>query len=95
MNQGLKHRKVLVLNADYTPISIFPLHTISAQRAVTRIYNGTCYAVSEYDDYIPTKYHKVKYPSVIVRKDYLKRETKNFLIYAIRLKIRIYRMRMQ
>tara|TARA_Y100000034_G_scaffold34222_1_gene41947 strand:- start:16919 stop:17467 length:549 start_codon:yes stop_codon:yes gene_type:complete len=69
------HRhKVLVLNKDYTPISIFPLHVISAQRAIVRVFNGTCNVVTEYDDYIPTKYHNIKFPAVIVRDEYLKRE---------------------
>lgn len=70
----MKNRPVLVLNADYTPISLFPLHIIPAPSAIVRIYNETCYVVEEYDDYIASKYHKIKYPSVIVRKDYLKRE---------------------
>lgn len=49
------------------PISLFPLHTIPAEDAVTRIVNGTCRAVFEYDRKILTPNTKMKWPSVIAR----------------------------
>jgi len=65
--------KVLVLNKDWAPISIFPLHTIIAQNAVVRVLNGTCNVVSSYDIPIATQNLVMNWPSVIVRTQYLKR----------------------
>lgn len=61
--------RTLVLNSDYKPISIFPLHTIPVEDAVTRIHNGTCHAVFDYDRKILTKSDtfEMKWPSVIAR----------------------------
>lgn len=67
-------RRTLVLNSDFSPISIFPLSHISAQDAVVRVMNGTCIVVDEYDDYIKTPNFEMKWPSVIARKEYLNRE---------------------
>ena len=68
-------RKVLVLNADYMPISITPLHVISTKRAITRVYNGTATVVDTYDQTVKTKNPKYRlaYPSVIARTEFLNR----------------------
>lgn len=65
--------KTLVLNGDYTPINIFPLHLIPWDQALIRLLNGTVSLVTEYDAYIKTKYHKIKYPAIIVRNEHQKR----------------------
>lgn len=80
--------RTLVLNANYIPISIFPLHTIPAEDAVTRVFNGTCHVVEEYDKIIKTanlKY-QIKWPSVIARNKIAYREPiialkKDYLYY--------------
>jgi len=65
--------RVLVLNKDWNPISIFPIHTIVAKSAVMRVLNGTCNTVASYDRPILTQHLKMNWPSVIVRTTYLKR----------------------
>ena len=66
MSIGLR---TLVLNADYHPISLFPLHTIPVEDAVTRLFNGTCQLVYEHDRKILTPSLNMKWPSVIARID--------------------------
>ena len=63
--------KTLVLSPNYQPISLFPnAHWILAKDAVTRVYNGiepTCRIVAEYDTFIKTPNHDIKWPAVIAR----------------------------
>lgn len=68
MTVGLK---TLVLNQNYQPISIFPLHHIPVEDAITRVFNGTCHVVLEYDREIRTQNQNVhiNWPSVIARND--------------------------
>lgn len=80
--------KTLVLNADYTPISVLPLHVISAKQAVIRLFADTCQPVADYGTKIKTPNPKVHmmWPSVIMRKEYVKRTqrpvlTKTSLLY--------------
>ena len=49
--------RTLVLNANYLPVSIFPLQTISVEDATTRIFNGNIHAVFDYD-------RKIGHPSL-------------------------------
>jgi 5-methylcytosine-specific restriction endonuclease McrA len=59
--------RTLVLKKDYTPFSLFPLSTILAQHAFTRVLNKTCELVSAYDIEIKTQHPENKYywPSVV------------------------------
>jgi len=59
--------RTLVLNANYMPVSVFPLESIPAEDAVIRILNGTCHSVFEYDRKILTPTLDMKWPSVIAR----------------------------
>jgi len=61
--------RTLVLNSNYMPISAFPLHTIPAEDAVTRVCNDTCRVVFEYDRRILTPTHVMRWPAVIARTD--------------------------
>jgi len=70
----MKRYNVLVLNQDYRPLNIFPLQFISGERAIRSIFNGLSHVVAEYDDFIGTPNHKIKWPAVIARNQYLKRE---------------------
>jgi 5-methylcytosine-specific restriction endonuclease McrA len=63
--------RTLVLNSNYIPISLFPLHSIPAEDAVTRVYNETCHVVFEYDRPIKTANLKMNWPSVVARNDML------------------------
>lgn len=62
--------RALVLNADMTPISLFPLHTIPVEDAITRVHNGTCFVVAEYDRQVLTPTVIMNWPAVIARKKY-------------------------
>jgi len=64
MSVGLR---TLVLHNDFTPISLFPLVTIPAEDAVTRIINGTCVPVADYDRQIKTQRLHMNWPSVVAR----------------------------
>ena len=64
--------KTLVLDGTYQPISILPLHSITWEAAVTRVLNGTCHVISEYDELIKTKNLEMRKPAVIVRLDKIK-----------------------
>lgn len=59
--------RTLVLNYNYMPISLFPLHSIPVEDAITRVCNDTCRVVFEYDRKILTPTANMKWPSVIAR----------------------------
>lgn len=61
--------RTLVLDYNYFPISLFPMHTLPVEDAVTRICNESCRIVFEYNRYILTPNLKMKWPSVIARLD--------------------------
>lgn len=75
----MKGLRTLVLNADMSPISLFPLHTIPVEDAVTRCWNGTCFVVAEYDLPILTPTVKMNWPAVIARKEYTAKEMRTVL----------------
>lgn len=68
----------LVLNADYTPLSQFPLSLLPWQKAIKGIFKGAYYVVAEYDEVLrgsipqdgTTKRFEMNVPSVIVLKKY-------------------------
>lgn len=69
---NINQYRTLVLNADYSPISILKLAHIPVQDALTRVFNGTCHVVETYDRQIktPNKENAVFLPSVIARNEY-------------------------
>lgn len=81
--------RTLVLNADYQPINLVPNpQTIPVEDAITRVYNGTCHVVAEYDRYIKTQNPnlQMKFPAVIARNAMLTRHeevsfTREYLYY--------------
>jgi 5-methylcytosine-specific restriction endonuclease McrA len=68
----LKQRPALVLNADYRPLSYFPLSLWSWQDAVKAAYLERVDVVSEYEDVVHSPSVEIKIPSVIVLRDYVK-----------------------
>jgi 5-methylcytosine-specific restriction endonuclease McrA len=68
----LSRYPVLLLNADYTPLSMYPLSTISVEKAVKGIYEGTHTLVEEYDKEIRSPSVSMKIPSVVAIKQYVK-----------------------
>jgi 5-methylcytosine-specific restriction endonuclease McrA len=59
--------RTLVLKKDYTPFSLFPLSVILAEKAFTRVLNGTCELVANYPIEIKTNNKNATYywPSVV------------------------------
>lgn len=68
----LNQRPALVLNADYRPLSYFPLSLWSWQDAVKAAYLGRVDVVSEYDEMVHSPSVAIKIPSVIVLRDFVK-----------------------
>ncbi|KEJ89546.1 HNH endonuclease [Sulfitobacter donghicola] len=69
---GLKHRPALVLNADYRPLSYYPLSLWSWQDAIKAKYLDRVDIVAEYEDSVHSPTTTLRIPSVVVLKDYVK-----------------------
>ncbi len=69
---GLKFRPALVLNADYRPLSYYPLSLWPWQEAVKAKYLDRVDIVAEYDDCVHSPSTTLRIPSVVVLKDYVK-----------------------
>lgn len=67
--------KTLVLNADFSPISVLPLHVISGENAVSKLFADNCDTVVDYGKQIKTTNpnFKMMWPAVIVRREYVHR----------------------
>jgi len=62
----------LVLNADYQPLSYFPLSLWSWQDTIKAVFLDRVNIVSEYDEIIRSPGFSMKLPSVISLKEYIK-----------------------
>jgi len=62
----------LVLNADYRPLSYFPLSLWHWQTALKAVFLGRVSIVSEYDTVVHSPSMEMKLPSVIALKDYIR-----------------------
>jgi len=62
----------LVLNADYRPLSYFPLSLWSWQDALKSVFLGRVDIVSEYDRIVHSPSFEMRLPSVISLKRYIK-----------------------
>ena len=69
---ALKHRHALVLNADYRPLSYYPLSLWSWQDAIKAKWLDRVDIVAEYEDLVHSPSVALKIPSVVVLKDYVK-----------------------
>ena len=69
---ALKHNPALVLNADYRPLSYYPLSLWCWQDAVKAAFMDRVDIVAEYDDYVHSPSTQIRIPSVVVLKDYVK-----------------------
>lgn len=63
-------KKVLVLNADFIPLYLTPLSTISWQDAICLIYQQKATAIEYYDEEVRSPTTSMRIPSVIVLKEY-------------------------
>jgi 5-methylcytosine-specific restriction endonuclease McrA len=69
---SLESCSALVLNADYRPLSYFPLSLWSWQNAVKAVFMERVTIVEEYDRAIHAASFEMKLPSVIALKRYVK-----------------------
>ena len=67
----MKDLKVLKLNADFIPLNLVPLSTVSWKEAMKNVVEGTAVPIQYYEnEVIRTPSTEYKVPSVIVLKDY-------------------------
>ncbi|GFE64268.1 HNH endonuclease [Litoreibacter roseus] len=69
---SLRHNPALVLNADYRPLSYYPLSLWTWQEAVKAAFLDRITILAEYDDVVRSPTTEIKIPSVVVLKDYVK-----------------------
>lgn len=61
----------LILNADYRPLSYFPLSVLSWQEALKAVFRGTVVVVSEYERVARSTSQEIRLPSVLALKEYI------------------------
>lgn len=62
----------LLLNADYRPISVYPLSLISWKDAIRLVYLDKVAIVEEYDDWVVRSQHsEMKVPAAVATKFYI------------------------
>lgn len=69
---GLKHFPALVLNADYRPLSYYPLSLWPWQEAIKAAWLDRVNILSEYDEVVSSPSTTIRIPSVVVLKEYVK-----------------------
>ena len=69
---ALKQHPALVLNADYRPLSYYPLSLWPWQEAVKAAWLDRVDIVAEYDAWVRSPSTEIRIPSVVVLKDYVK-----------------------
>ncbi len=67
----LERCPALILNADYRPLSYFPLSIWPWQEAVKAIFRDSVTVISEYDRTVHSPSFEMKLPSVLALKDYV------------------------
>jgi 5-methylcytosine-specific restriction endonuclease McrA len=67
----LEQCPALILNADFRPLSYFPLSIWSWQEAVKAIFRDSVTVISEYDRTVRSPHCELKLPSVLALKDYV------------------------
>ena len=69
---ALKHFPALVLNADYRPLSYYPLSLWPWQEAIKAAVLDRVQIIAEYDEVVRSQRQEFRIPSVVVLKDYVK-----------------------
>jgi 5-methylcytosine-specific restriction endonuclease McrA len=69
---GLKQFPALVLNADYRPLSYYPLSLWPWQEAIKAAVLHRVQIVAEYDHVVRSQRQEFRIPSVVVLKDFIK-----------------------
>ncbi len=68
---ALKHCPALVLNADFRPLSYYPLSLWPWQEAIKAAVLDRVTVLAEYDQVIHSQRHDFRLPSVVVLKEFL------------------------
>ena len=71
MLSAVENSPALVLNADFRPLSYFPLSLWSWQESVKAVFLDRVNIVSEYDRTVRSPSFEMRLPSVIALKDYV------------------------
>ncbi len=69
---ALKHHPALVLNADFRPLSWYPLSLWPWQEAIKAVFLDRVTILAEYDEVVRSQRAEFRIPSVVVLKDYVK-----------------------
>jgi 5-methylcytosine-specific restriction endonuclease McrA len=67
----MRAHPALVLNADFQPLSYFPLSVISWDRAIKAVVEATHFVVEEYDTVVRSPSTTMRIPSVLALKKYM------------------------
>lgn len=71
MPDGGQHFPALVLNADFRPLSYYPLSVWSWQDAVRAVFLDRVSVLSEYETEVRSQHLTLRLPSVIALRDYV------------------------
>ena len=69
---SLRHNPALVLNADYRPLSYYPLSLWPWQEAVKASFLDRVDVIATYDHVVRSPSVEIRIPSVVVLRDYVK-----------------------
>ncbi len=69
---SLRHTPALVLNADYRPLSYYPLSLWPWQEAVKAAFLDRVDILAEYDEIVRSPTTAIRIPSVVVLREYVK-----------------------
>ncbi|AWB48598.1 HNH endonuclease [Gemmobacter aquarius] len=69
---ALKHYPALVLNADYRPLSYYPLSLWPWQEAIKAAFLDRVQIVAEYDHVVRSQKAEFRIPSVVVLKEFVR-----------------------
>ena len=69
---NIQNRPALVLNADYRPLSYYPLSVWCWQDAIKAAWLERVQIIAEYDEMVHSPSVQIRIPSVVVLKEYVK-----------------------
>ncbi|MDM7459709.1 MAG: HNH endonuclease [Paracoccus sp. (in: a-proteobacteria)] len=69
---ALRRNPALVLNADFRPLSYYPLSLWPWQEAIKAVFLDRVTILAEYDEVVRSQRQAFRIPSVVVLKDYVK-----------------------
>lgn len=69
---ALRHHPALVLNADFRPLSYYPLSLWPWQEAIKAVFLDRVSIIAEYDDVVRSQRAEMRIPSVVVLRDFVK-----------------------